>query len=110
MLLVAQSPACLNCQHGTEDIKQAQYDLCAVLDEMSDTLQASGIEVEQVHAEAGHGQFEIATGPCSPVEVCIILHAWGACERACTESFHMLKLKTLDLHLHLARGQQLQPW
>lgn len=36
---------------------------------MASALRSAGIEVEQIHAEAGHGQFEIATGHCGPLEV-----------------------------------------
>lgn len=43
--------------------------LCAVLDEIVDTLAELDIAVEQVHAEAGTGQFEIVTTFAEPLEV-----------------------------------------
>ncbi|CAG8599882.1 11407_t:CDS:2, partial [Cetraspora pellucida] len=38
-----------------------------VLDKMVESLQEQGIEVEQFHSEAAIGQFEIVTGPESPL-------------------------------------------
>ena len=40
-----------------------------VLDAMVDALAELGIGVEQVHAEAGTGQFEIVTNHADPVQV-----------------------------------------
>ncbi|TFK48874.1 glutamine synthetase/guanido kinase [Heliocybe sulcata] len=41
-----------------------------VLEEIADHLQASGVELEMYHAEAAPGQYEIVTGPLSPLEAC----------------------------------------
>ncbi|CAG8568788.1 15064_t:CDS:10 [Dentiscutata erythropus] len=38
-----------------------------ILDKMVESLQEQGIEVEQFHSEAATGQFEIVTGPESPL-------------------------------------------
>ncbi|CAG8654323.1 16259_t:CDS:2, partial [Dentiscutata heterogama] len=38
-----------------------------ILDKMVESLQEQGIEVEQFHSEAAPGQFEIVTGPESPL-------------------------------------------
>ncbi|EPT02031.1 hypothetical protein FOMPIDRAFT_99756 [Fomitopsis schrenkii] len=39
-----------------------------VMEEIADALQAAGIELQMVHAEAAPGQFEVITGPLSPLE------------------------------------------
>ncbi|KAJ7142135.1 hypothetical protein C8R43DRAFT_892199 [Mycena crocata] len=39
-----------------------------VLEEISDALEASGVEVQMYHAEAAPGQYEIVTGPLPPLE------------------------------------------
>ncbi|EGO03198.1 hypothetical protein SERLA73DRAFT_119022 [Serpula lacrymans var. lacrymans S7.3] len=39
-----------------------------VLEEISDALVASGIEVQMYHAEAAPGQYELVTGPLPPLE------------------------------------------
>lgn len=40
----------------------------AILSECVEALEASGIEVQQFHPESADGQYEIATGPLSPLE------------------------------------------
>ncbi|KAK9803865.1 hypothetical protein WJX73_010397 [Symbiochloris irregularis] len=45
----------------------ALNNVAQALDDMGSALQQCGIKVEQMHAESGHGQFEIATGPADPV-------------------------------------------
>ncbi|TRM67904.1 hypothetical protein BD626DRAFT_480146 [Schizophyllum amplum] len=40
----------------------------AVLQEIADSVQASGIELQLYHGEAAPGQFEIVTGPLPPLE------------------------------------------
>jgi len=39
-----------------------------VLEEIADALQAGGIEVQMYHAEAAPGQYEVVTGPLSPLQ------------------------------------------
>jgi len=39
-----------------------------VLEEIVDALQAGGIEVQMYHAEAAPGQYEVVTGPLSPLQ------------------------------------------
>lgn len=39
-----------------------------VLEEIVDALQAGGVEVQMYHAEAAPGQYEIVTGPLSPLQ------------------------------------------
>jgi len=39
-----------------------------VLEEIADALQAGGVEVQMYHAEAAPGQYEIVTGPLSPLQ------------------------------------------
>ncbi|CAL1708626.1 unnamed protein product [Somion occarium] len=39
-----------------------------VLQEIAETLQEAGIELQMYHAEAAPGQYEVITGPLSPVE------------------------------------------
>ncbi|OCH86577.1 FLU1-II protein [Obba rivulosa] len=39
-----------------------------ILEEIADTLQAGGIELQMYHAEAAPGQFEVVTGPLPPLE------------------------------------------
>ncbi|KIM47094.1 hypothetical protein M413DRAFT_440624 [Hebeloma cylindrosporum] len=39
-----------------------------LLEEISDGIQASGIELQLYHAEAAPGQFEVVTGPLTPLE------------------------------------------
>jgi glutamine synthetase len=39
-----------------------------VLQEIADAIRASGIALETVHAEAAPGQYEVSTGPLSPLE------------------------------------------
>ncbi|CAL1708585.1 unnamed protein product [Somion occarium] len=39
-----------------------------VLQEIAETLQEAGIELQMYHAEAASGQYELITGPLSPVE------------------------------------------
>ena len=39
-----------------------------VLEEIADALQAGGVELQMYHAEAAPGQYEIVTGPLSPLQ------------------------------------------
>lgn len=39
-----------------------------VLEEIADALQAGGVEVQMYHAEEGPGQYEVVTGPLSPLQ------------------------------------------
>lgn len=39
-----------------------------VLEEIADALQAGGVELQMYHAEEGPGQYEIVTGPLSPLQ------------------------------------------
>lgn len=39
-----------------------------VLEEIADTLQAGGVELQMYHAEAAPGQYEIVTSPLSPLQ------------------------------------------
>jgi len=39
-----------------------------VLEEIADSLQAAGIELEMYHAEAGPGQYEVVMAPMEPLE------------------------------------------
>ncbi|KAJ4479135.1 hypothetical protein J3R30DRAFT_3702204 [Lentinula aciculospora] len=39
-----------------------------IMEDIADSLQASGIKVELLHPEAAPGQYEVATGPLSPLE------------------------------------------
>ena len=39
-----------------------------VLEEIADALQAGGIELQMYHAEAAPGQYEVVTGPLSPLQ------------------------------------------
>ncbi|KDQ60454.1 hypothetical protein JAAARDRAFT_191833 [Jaapia argillacea MUCL 33604] len=41
-----------------------------VLEEIADSLDAAGIELQMYHAEAAPGQYEVVTGPLSPLESC----------------------------------------
>ncbi|KZT22877.1 glutamine synthetase/guanido kinase [Neolentinus lepideus HHB14362 ss-1] len=41
-----------------------------VLEEIADSLQTSSIELQMYHAEAAPGQYEVVTGPLSPLEAC----------------------------------------
>lgn len=38
------------------------------MDEISDALEASGIELQMYHAEAAPGQYEVVTGPLPPLQ------------------------------------------
>ncbi|RNJ59793.1 hypothetical protein D7B24_001522 [Verticillium nonalfalfae] len=40
------------------------------IDELLDNLQASGVEIEQLHTETGPGQYEIVLPPLPPLEAC----------------------------------------
>ena len=39
-----------------------------VLEEIADALQSGGVELQMYHAEAAPGQFEVVTGPLSPLQ------------------------------------------
>ena len=39
-----------------------------VLEEIADALQGGGVEVQMYHAEAAPGQYEVVTGPLSPLQ------------------------------------------
>ena len=39
-----------------------------VLEEIADALQAGGVELQMYHAEAAPGQYEVVTGPLSPLQ------------------------------------------
>ena len=39
-----------------------------VLEEIADSLQTAGLELEMYHAEAGPGQYEVVIGPMEPLE------------------------------------------
>lgn len=39
-----------------------------VLEEIADAIEAAGIELQMYHAEAAPGQFEVVTGPLTPLE------------------------------------------
>lgn len=39
-----------------------------VLEEIADVLQAGGVELQMYHAEAAPGQYEVVTGPLSPLQ------------------------------------------
>ncbi|EPQ54931.1 glutamine synthetase/guanido kinase [Gloeophyllum trabeum ATCC 11539] len=41
-----------------------------VLEEIADSLQEAGIELQMYHAEAAPGQYEVITGPLTPLEAC----------------------------------------
>ncbi len=62
------------CAPCTQQILRADLTLTAgaVLEEMYDTLSQMGVEVVQLHAEAGTGQFEFVTGHGPPMQVCLI--------------------------------------
>ncbi|KAH8091348.1 FLU1-II [Cristinia sonorae] len=70
VLLSATSPAtAINSADWCVSSKLSSHSREAkVLEEIADVLQKSGVELQMYHAEAAPGQYEVITGPLSPLQ------------------------------------------